>query len=236
MVKVYKRIYWENYPNDTTPVNEQNLNRIDGALDSVDDRIIQQDVIKLSKIEASRDLVDWTMDEKTGIITITRRNGEKILFDLNIEKIPVSFALSDDGILTMTTDDGTMFTANIGAMIPVLTFENSDTIIVSVSGTGINKTYSFGIKDGSVTDEKLRPDYLADIKLESAKAEASALAAEKSANEAEISANRASQAAEAAGWADFDINDKGHLIFTKTDNLETEFNLTNNGRLEVTLI
>lgn len=176
------------------------------------------------------------MDEKTGIITITRRNGEKILFDLNIEKIPVSFALSDDGILTMTTDDGTMFTANIGAMIPVLTFENSDTIIVSVSGTGINKTYSFGIKDGSVTDEKLRPDYLADIKLESAKAEGSASAAEKSANEAEISANRASQAAEAAGWADFDINDKGHLIFSKTDNLETEFNLTNNGRLEVTLI
>ena len=38
------------------------------------------------------------------------------------------------------------------------------------------------------------------------------------------------------GWADFDINETGHLIFTKTDNLETEFTLTDSGRLEVTLV
>lgn len=185
MNKLYMRINWENYPSENTPINEQNLNRMDGALDGVDDRVLSLDVTKLSKIDAAGDVVDWQMDEKTGIITITRRNGEKILFDLNIEKIPVAFALSDDGILKMTTDDGTEFTANIGAMIPVLTFEDSDTIIVSVSGEGVNKTYSFDIKNGSVTDEKLRPDYLADIKIEVEKAKKSAEDAKNSAAEAE---------------------------------------------------
>lgn len=185
MNKLYTRINWENYPSENTPINEQNLNRMDGALDGVDDRVLSLDVTKLSKIDAAGDVVDWQMDEKTGIITITRRNGEKILFDLNIEKIPVAFALSDDGILKMTTDDGTEFTANIGAMIPALTFEDSDTIIVSVSGEGVNKTYSFDIKNGSVTDEKLRPDYLADIKIEVERAKKSAEDAKNSAEKAE---------------------------------------------------
>ena len=125
------------------------------------------------------------MNEETGVITVTRRNGEKIIFDLNIEKIPVSFSLSNDGILTMITDDGTTFTANIGAMIPILTFNDSDEIYVSVSGKGINKTYSFSIKDNSITENKLQPNFLADIKVQSASASLSASNAETSATQAQ---------------------------------------------------
>lgn len=117
------------------------------------------------------------MDETTGVITITKYNGEKVIFDLNIEKIPVGFSMSDDGIITMTTEDGTQFTADIGSMIPVLTFEDSATIAVSVNGTGKNKTYSFSIKTGSVTDDMLQPNYLADIRVESANASAYAQSA-----------------------------------------------------------
>lgn len=85
--------------------------------------------------------------------------------------------MSDDGIITMTTEDGTQFTADIGSMIPVLTFEDSATIAVSVTGTGKNKTYSFSIKTGSVTDAMLQPNYLADIRVESANASAYAQSA-----------------------------------------------------------
>ena len=173
MNKVYTRINWENEPSDNTPLNETNLNKMDFALNEVDNRLIEQDTTKLSKTDASNDIVNWTMDEDTGVITVTRRNGEKIIFDLNIEKIPVSFSLSDDGILTMVTDDGTTFTANIGSMIPVLTFNESDQIAVSVSGGGVNKTYSFSVKDGSITEEKLQPNYLENIKTEVAKAQKS---------------------------------------------------------------
>lgn len=178
MNKIYTRINWENYPSEATALNETNLNKMDFALNEVDNRLIEQDTTKLSKTDASNDVVNWTMDENTGVITVTRRSGEQILFDLNIEKIPVSFSLSDDGILTMVTDDGTTFTANIGAMIPILTFNDSDEIAVSVSGTGINKTYSFSVKDNSITENKLQPNFLADIKVQSASASLGASNAE----------------------------------------------------------
>ena len=175
--KVYTRINWEDYPSENTDIDEINLNKMDSAIDALDNRIISQDALKVDKSAINGNIADWTMDETTGVITITKYNGEKVIFDLNIEKIPVGFSMSDDGIITMTTEDGTQFTADIGSMIPVLTFEDSATIAVSVTGTGKNKTYSFSIKTGSVTDAMLQPNYLADIRVESANASAYAQSA-----------------------------------------------------------
>lgn len=177
MNKVYTRINWEDYPSENTDLDAYNLNQMDYAIDALDNRIISQDALKVDKSAINGNIADWTMDETTGVITITKYNGEKIIFDLNIEKIPVVFSMSDDGIITMTTEDGTQFTADIGSMIPVLTFEDSATIAVSVTGTGKNKTYSFSIKTGSVTDAMLQPNYLADIRVESANASAYAQSA-----------------------------------------------------------
>lgn len=177
MNKVYTRINWEDYPSENTDLDAYNLNQMDSAIDALDNRIISQDALKVDKSAINGNIADWTMDETTGVITITKYNGEKVIFDLNIEKIPVGFSMSDDGIITMTTEDGTQFTADIGSMIPVLTFEDSATIAVSVNGTGKNKTYSFSIKTGSVTDDMLQPNYLADIRVESANASAYAQSA-----------------------------------------------------------
>lgn len=177
MNKVYTRINWEDYPSENTDLDAYNLNQMDSAIDALDNRIISQDALKVDKSAINGNIADWTMDETTGVITITKYNGEKIIFDLNIEKIPVGFSMSDDGIITMTTEDGTQFKADIGSMIPVLTFEDSTTIAVSVTGTGKNKTYSFSIKTGSVTDAMLQPNYLADIRVESANASAYAQSA-----------------------------------------------------------
>ena len=196
--KLYSRINWENYPSEKTPLNETNMNRMDAALDELDNRVISQDATKANKTSLNNLISDWTMDENTGVITITRFNGSKIMFDLNIEKIPVNFVLSDDGILTMTTDDGTVFSANIGAMIPVLIFNDSDTIAVSVNGTGVNKTYSFSIKNGSVTDDMLQPNYLADIHTAAGQASGAASEAVQSASSAASSASSALSSKESA--------------------------------------
>lgn len=191
MNKLYTRIVWENFPSEKTALNERNLNRMDLAIDNLDDRVIQMNSTKVN-VETVNNLVKtWSIDENTGIITVEKLNGEKIIYDLNIEKIPVDFKLSENGILTMTTDDGTQYTANIGAMIPALTFEDSDTIAVSVTGTGVNKTYSFSVKVGSVTEDKLQPNFLADVKTEVAKAQASQSAAAQSASDASGSATLA---------------------------------------------
>lgn len=191
MNKLYSRIVWENFPSEKTALNESNLNRMDLGLDNLDNRVIEMDATKVNVEVANTLIKNWTIDEATGVITVEKLNGEKILFDLNIEKIPVNFELSEDGILTMTTDDGTQYTANIGAMIPVLTFNDSDTIAVSVTGTGVNKTYSFSIKAGSVTEDKLQPNFLADVKTEVAKAKASQESAAQSASDASSAASTA---------------------------------------------
>ena len=40
MQKVYQRINWENDPSTNTPINEDNLNKMDYALDKIDDRVV----------------------------------------------------------------------------------------------------------------------------------------------------------------------------------------------------
>lgn len=190
--KIYTRINWRNRSEAmTTALGATLLNRMDYTMDETDSRIAALDILKAEESEVLQMVKDWSMDEETGIITVTKKNGEKIMFDLNIEKIPVSFTLSSKGILTMTTDDGTKFTADIGSLIPVLTFKSSDTVSVTVEGTGINKTYSFSVKEGSIKDKHLQPSYLADIKVQ-------AQAADKSAGNAQTEADRAKTEADRA--------------------------------------
>lgn len=202
MDKVYARIFWENVPSTKTALGATNLNRTDYAINAIDDRVIKHDNEKADKTEILNLVNGWTMDEKTGIITVTKVNGERIMFDLNIEKIPVDFSLSPEGILTMTTSDGTKFTANIGAMIPVLEFKSTDTISVTVTGEGVNKKYSFDVKNGSITEDKLQPNFLADVKAQTATASAAATAAADSAKSAkESETNAAKSASDAAASA-----------------------------------
>lgn len=184
MVLFYERINWENFPSIVTPINEINLNKVDYAVKTLDERTVALDTAKAEKSVVLNTIKDWSLDEKTGIITITKVNGDVLKFDLNIEKIPVKFELSEDGILTMTTDDGSKFTADIGSMIPVIEFRGSDTITVAkYINNGIDKTYSFTVKDGSITEKKLQPNYLADIKVQAESAELSATASAESAKE-----------------------------------------------------
>ena len=177
MNKVYTRINWENYPSEKTAVNESNLNKMDSALNEIDTRVVEHETTKANVASLNELINYWHIDETTGVITIHKVSGEQIIFDLNLEKVPVGFSMTDDGILIMTTDDGTEFTANIGSMIPVLTFNDSEQIAVAVSGEGVNKTYTFTIKTGSISEDKLQPNFLADCRLYAGNAENSAVKA-----------------------------------------------------------
>ena len=78
MNKAYKRINWENYPSDATPLNEANLNNLDSATDTIDDRVITLDTTKATKTEVATLVSDVTFEESTGIITITKKNGSRV--------------------------------------------------------------------------------------------------------------------------------------------------------------
>lgn len=191
---IYTRINWKNETESrSTPLGATNLNKMDYALSEIDKRVVNLDSVKAEKSTVLNLVSDWQMNEETGIITVTKVNGEKIVFDLNVEKIPVSFEMSEDGILSMTTEDGSVFTANIGDMIPIMTFNSSDSINVTVSEDENGKTYTFEVKDGSITEEKLNPNYLAILKVASETAKENADIAIENANSAIDSAESAKQ-------------------------------------------
>lgn len=184
MVLFYNRINWENYPSVVTPINETNLNKIDYAAKTLDERTVELYNTKADKSVLVNMIADWTLDENTGIITITKGNGNVIKFDLNIEKIPVNFEMSEDGVLKMTTEDGSIFTADIGSMIPIIKFKDSDTISVVPEIDGNEKTYSISVKEGSIEDKYIEPNYLANIKINSQSAELASTQATESAKNA----------------------------------------------------
>lgn len=203
MDKVYTRINWENYPSTKTAVNEVNLNKIDSAVNTIDDRVVSLDVSKAEKSGLLESVKDITYDETSGVFVFTWHNGTELIVDLNIEKIPVSFSMSADGIITMVTTDGETYTADIGSLITNYSFEDSSVIAFSSrTASDGTKIITANIPDGSITGQKLQPNYLADITTQAANALRSETNANTSAIKAKGSEDRAKQYADQAAATD----------------------------------
>lgn len=185
MNKTYGRINWENYPSDETPLNESNLNKIDAATDEIDNRVITLDTTKATKEEVSTLVQDVAFEEKTGIITIVKKNGSKVTIDTQMEKIAVNFSYNaETQQIILTLIDGTRQYIDLSALITQYEFLDSDTVAFSIDSTG---KVSAIVKEASIQEKHLQPNYLADIKVEVAKAQASQSAAAKSESNAKAS-------------------------------------------------
>lgn len=180
------RINWENEPSINTPINETNLNKMDYALYQHDRTLENWDTTKANQSDLLLSVKTIEYDDETGIFIFTWQNGTTKTVDLNIEKIPVSFSMSPQGVITMTTDDGTQYTADVGALIKTYTFNDSSvidfTVVTDASG---NKTITADIVDGSINGNKLQPNYLADCTAAKTAAENAEDSAEDSAEDAE---------------------------------------------------
>lgn len=177
---------WQNYPSIDTPLNAQNLNEQDVSVDIIDDRVIVLDTTKLDKTDAQHFVKSITLDRATGVFTITYFNGSFDIIDTLLEKIAVNFGYdATTQKLSITLDDGTVEYIDLAALITQYEFLDSDTIAFQVQPDGKIKAV---IKKGSITEEYLQPNYLADIRVEVAKAQQSASQAAESASNASGSA------------------------------------------------
>ena len=163
--KKYTRINWKNRPSTATALGATNLNHMDVFLNDVDNALIEMDAGKLNVETANSMIASITFDKDKGLMTVRELNGTTYTYDWNVEKIPVSFSLSEDGILTMTTQDGTQFTANIADLIKDYVFDDSDTIAFTKEFQTEDNSYHVGasVKNGSIKAQHLDPDYRADI-------------------------------------------------------------------------
>ena len=187
MQKTYSRINWENYPSENTPINESNLNRMDYAVDEIDDRVISLDTSKAAVSDIAPLIKDIVVNDQSGEITITKYNGSRITIQTTLNKIAVNFSYdyaTQNLILTM--NDGTTARIDLSTLIQNNEFDDTDTIDFTVSSTG---HVSAIVVEHSIGDEHLRTNYLADIRVSEANAAQSELDAENHMLQSEAWAN-----------------------------------------------
>ena len=237
MQKIYSRINWENFPSEKTAVNESNLNKTDLAIDNLDDRVVAMDASKVDLTRANELVEEILWDESNGTLTVVKMNGSSAVIDTKLEKLAVNFTYNPQTQqLVITLDDGTVQNVDLSSLITEYEFLDSDTIAFEIAGGKVKAI----VKNGSITEDKLQPNFLADIKVESAKAVNSATNAKASETNAAKSATDAKDSADMVQgieseinkkltMAEFDVNEDGDLIYT--DNSAYNFVVDNDGNL-----
>ena len=169
MQKIYSRINWENFPSEKTAVNESNLNKMDLAIDNLDDRVVAMDASKVDLTKANELVEEILWDESNGTLTVVKMNGSRAVIDTKLEKLAVNFSFDEaNQRLVIILDDGTKQYVDLSAFVTPFEFKDGDVIYFEVVGGNL---VSAGIKDGTISEEKLRPNFLADIKIKVGEAE-----------------------------------------------------------------
>ena len=235
--KIYSREYWENFPSEKTAINRNRLNNIESGIDAIDDRVCALDTTKVDLTKANELVEEILWDESNGTLTVVKMNGSRAVIDTKLEKLAVNFTYNPQTQqLIITLDDGTTQNVDLSALITEYEFLDSDTIAFEIADGKVKSI----VKNGSITEDKLQPNFLADIKVESAKAvnsatnaKASETNAAKSATDAKDSADRAqgieNEINKKLTTAEFDVNEDGELIYT--DNAAYNFVVDNDGNL-----
>ena len=237
MQKIYSRINWENLPSEKTAVNESNLNKMDLAVDNLDDRIVAMDAAKVDLVKANELVKEILWNEPMGVLTVVKMNGSRAVIDTKLEKLAVNFTYNPQTQqLVIALDDCTVQNVDLSSLITEYEFLDSDTIAFEITGGKVKAI----VKNGSITEDMLQPNFLADVKVEAEKAKASASAADASEKESTVQANLSKEYADKAKeysdnidkkahLATFDVNEDGELIYT--DNTADVFTVDNDGNL-----
>lgn len=165
--------YWKNKPDLSTPIIAQQLNRNEQSVDEIDNRVIVLNTTKANQTDLLQAVRTITYTESTGIFRITFFNGTYIDIDTGLEKIAINFDYDDDPEspdyqkIIITLEDGTKKYIDLSALITQYEFRDSQTIQAIVE----NGNVSFEVINGSITEEKLEPNFLANCRIEVALAE-----------------------------------------------------------------
>ena len=167
--KIYSREYWENFPSEKTAINKNRLNNIEGGIDAIDDRVCALDTTKVDLTKANELVEEILWDESNGTLTVVKMNGSRAVIDTKLEKLAVNFSFDEaNQRLVIVLDDGTKQYVDLSAFVTPFEFKDGDVIYFDVVGGNL---VSAGIKDGTISEEKLRPNFLADIKIKVGEAE-----------------------------------------------------------------
>ena len=201
--KLFSNFVWRNRPDTSTPLGQTLLNRLNNAINGIDDRVVALNAQKASTDDLNGAIINVSLNEKTGIFTFTRFNGTTFTINTALEEVVTNFKYDNaTQQLVLTLADGTTQNVDLSALITQYEFTSSATILFTTTEEG--KVVA-NIKPNSITDQMLQTNYLANITTQAntaVSASQSALEsqslAEQFAEDAEASANRAEAAADRA--------------------------------------
>lgn len=192
VIKVYNRINWLNKSESlTTPLGKTNLNKMDKAIDTIDNEVVSisataesLDTTKADKDQLNNMITDISVNDKNGVISITKYNGTVLNIDTAMEKIAVNFEYNaQTQQLILTLENGKKQYIDMSALITQYEFKDTDTIAFSIDSSG---KVSASIKSGSITKAMLSSEVMSAITLSENNAAASAQAAAQSATNSEL--------------------------------------------------
>lgn len=191
MVKAFALWLWENLPSTNTPLGKTLLNKLNVAVDEIDNRVVAMDSTKANQSDLLTAIGNVTFDEDTGRLTFTRKNGATIVIDTNLEKLAVNLDFDyENQRFVLYLADGTEKYIDAKSLVMQSEFVESGTVHWTVSSDG---KVQADIKKGSITDEMLESNYLAKITQQADRATTSANDAQASADSARASADEASE-------------------------------------------
>lgn len=194
VIKVYNRINWLNKSESlTTPLGKTNLNKMDKAIDTIDNEVVSisattesLDTTKADKDQLNNMITDISFNDKNGVISITKYNGTVLNIDTAMEKIAVNFEYNaQTQQLILTLENGEKQYIDMSALITQYEFKGTDTIAFSIDSDG---KVNASIKSGSITKAMLSSEVMSAITLSESNAVASAQAAAQSATNADMDA------------------------------------------------
>ena len=161
--------HWEDLPSIESPIIALQLNRIEQNIDTIDDRVVAFDLSKANQTDMLQAVRSIIYTKATGTFRITFFNGTYVDIDTDLEKLAVNFDYDDNPEsahyqqIIITLEDGTKKYIDVSALITQYEFLASATINPIVGADG---TVSFEVINGSITEDKLEPNFLANCRIE----------------------------------------------------------------------
>ena len=180
LTKYYFPFTWRNKPSLESPLNEVHLNHIEDGINEMDNRILLLAQDKADAADMANVIIDFTMDDTTGVMTFTRFDGSTFTHDTAVEKIALNCYLEGDNFV-LELADGTKQKVSLSKFIDTYTFTSTDRIRFTVNG----KNISADIPDGKITLAKLEPTVMSTIRQYTLDAQTSKGVAEQAASTAQ---------------------------------------------------
>lgn len=187
--KLFSNFVWKNKPDTSTPLGQTLLNRINTALNGVDDRVITLNAEKANLDDLNGSIVNVSLNENTGVFTFTKFDGTTFTINTALEEVVTNWRFDyASQSLVLTLSDGTTQSVDLSSLITQYEFVNTPTVTFVITD---GKVQAY-IAPNSITDQMLQRNYLADITTQAN----TAVAASQSALESQVSAENDASVAE----------------------------------------